>query len=258
MLAMTDTIDGCDRRIELVRPSNMRQLGGIPAAGGRVVRSGAIYRAGGLHHLRDGDVETVAALGIGTLVDLRTFKELELHGVPDERLASDRPHLPMIPDIWDLRALDEGEPLEDYYCERYAEMLDHGQAAIATTLQLLSDGGGRPLGYFCAAGKDRTGVMTAVLLRLLEVPDEAIIADYARSGPEVDRLIQQMGDRERWAPERMAGGGAPRLLAAPAGVMRRFLASLPAGPELALRFGLSASGLADLQAQLLVTSPDRA
>lgn len=254
---MTTSNDGSDRAVELVRPSNMRELGGLPAAGGLVVRPGVVYRAGGLHHLRGRDVDTVAALGIGTLVDLRTAGELERHGVPDERLASHRHHLPMIPDIWDLRALDEGEPLEDYYCERYEEMLMHGQSAITTTLALLSDGDDRPLCWFCAAGKDRTGVMTAVVLRLLEVPDEAIIADYALSGAEVKRLIEQMGDRERWTSERMAGGGAPRVLTAPAAVMRRFLARLPAGAELAQRFGLSPSGLTDLRARLLMADPDR-
>jgi protein-tyrosine phosphatase len=257
MMVMTHRVDGSERRIELLRPSNMRQLGGIAAGAGQVVRQDVVYRAGGLHHLRDGDLDTVAELGIDTLIDLRTFKELEAHGPPDERLARDRRHLPMIPDIWDLRPLDQGEPLEDYFCERYEEMLGHGQDAIATTLQLLSDGGGRSLGYFCAAGKDRTGVMTAVLLRLLEVPDEAIVADYVLSGPEVARLIEQMGDRERWTSERMAGGGPPRLLAAPAGVMRRFLSRLSAGPELAQRFGLSASGLGDLREQVLVASPER-
>ncbi len=255
---MTDSVDGAARRIELARPSNMRRLGGLPAAGGRVVRRDAVFRAGGLHHLRDGDLDTVACLGIDVLVDLRTLRELEAHGEPDPRLAADRRHLPMIPDVWDLRALDDGEPLEDYFCARYEEMLDHGQQAIATTLGLLGAGDGRSFGYFCAAGKDRTGVMTAVLLRLLEVDDETIVADYALSGPEVDRLIEQQGDPERWASERMAGGGAPRLLTAPAGVMRGFLARLAAGPELAERFGLSASGLGALRERLLVPSPDRA
>jgi protein-tyrosine phosphatase len=260
MTAMTDTLDGSERRIGLVRPTNMRELGGIPAAAGRFVRRGLVYRAGGLHQLGEPDIATVSALGIGTLVDLRTFKELEAHGVPDARLAPDRRHLPMIPDVWDLRPLDEGEPLEDYFCERYEEMLDHGQPAIATTLALLSGrhGDRRSLAYFCAAGKDRTGVMTAVLLRLLEVDDETIVADYVLSGPEVARLIEQMGDRERWTSERMGGGGPPRLLAAPAAVMRRFLTRLAAGPELAQRFGLSASGLTELREQLLVASPDRA
>jgi protein-tyrosine phosphatase len=245
--------DASNRRIDLVRPSNLRELGGIPASGGRRVRPGAVYRAGGLHHLERADVETMAELGIGTLVDLRTFGELRTHGRPSACLARERHHLPMIPDVWDLRPLNEGEAFDDYFSERYDEMLEHGRPAIARTLGLLSDPERLPLCYFCAAGKDRTGVMTAVLLRLLEVDDDAIVSDYAVSGAEVEMLLERMGDREQWTSERMVGG-APRLLAAAPGVMRRFLGRLPEAAELAGWFGISDLGLAALRERLLVPS----
>ena len=66
-----------------------------------------------------------------------------------------------------------------------------------------------------------------------------------------------MGDREQWTSERMAGGGAPRLLTAPAGVMRRFLARLPVGAELASWFGMSDAGLGALREHLLVPATTR-
>jgi len=251
-----DLIDSSDRRIALVRPSNMRELGGLAAGTGRQVRAASVYRAGGLHRLEPADIDTMARLGIGTLVDLRTFGELDSHGRPSAQLASERHHLPMIPDIWDLRPLNEGETFDDYFSERYDEMLAHGREAISVTLGLLSDPDRLPLCYFCAAGKDRTGVMTAVLLRLLEVDDDAIVADYVLSGAEVATLVQRMGDREQWTSERMAGG-APRLLAAPAGVMRRFLTRLPAGAELASQFGMSDGDLSALRGQLLVPATKR-
>jgi protein-tyrosine phosphatase len=249
--------DCTDRRIALIRPSNMRELGGIPAGARMRVRPGTVYRAGGLHHLEQADVDTLTQLRIGTLVDLRTFGELDTHGQASTRLASERRHLPMIPDIWDLRPLNEGEAFDDYFSERYDEMLEHGREAISVTLGLLSDADRLPVCYFCAAGKDRTGVMTAVLLRLLEVDDDAIVADYVLSGAEVATLVQRMGDREQWTSERMAGGGAPRLLTAPAGVMRRFLTRLPAGAELASRFGMSDDALSGLREQLLVPATKR-
>ena len=252
MSTVTDLANSTDRRIELIRPSNMRELGGLAAGRGKLVRAATVYRAGGLHHLEPVDIETMARLGIETLVDLRTFGELASHGAAADRLAPERRHLPMIGDIWDLRPLHEGETFDDYFSERYDEMLEHGREAIAETLGLLSDADRLPLCYFCAAGKDRTGVMTAVLLRLLEVDDDAIVADYVLSGAEVATLVQRMGDREQWTSERMAGGGAPRLLTAPAGVMRRFLARLPEGAELAEQFGMSDGGLSALREQLLV------
>jgi protein-tyrosine phosphatase len=252
MSPVTDLVDGTDRRIELIRPSNMRELGGLAAGRGKLVRPATVYRAGGLHHLEPADIETMARLGIETLVDLRTFGELTSHGRASEGLAPERRHLPMIPDIWDVRPLHEGETFDDYFSERYDEMLEHGREAIAVTLGLLSDADRLPLCYFCAAGKDRTGVMTAVLLRLLEVDDDAIVADYVLSGAEVATLLQRLGDREQWTTERMGGGRSPRLLTAPAGVMQRFLARLPGPAELARQFGMSDAGLSDLRQQLLV------
>ncbi len=99
--------------------------------------------------------------------------------------------------------------------------------------------------------------MTAVLLRLLGVADEVIVADYVQSGPELDRLIAQMGDQERWGTERMAAGGPPRLLDAPAGVMRTFLARLPATDELGGSFDLSPRARVTLQ-RLLLEEPGQA
>ncbi len=131
---MTDTETDTSRRIELFRPSNMRELGGLQSTDGRTLRHGAVFRAGGLHHLQRDDVARVRALGLRTLVDLRTFKELERHGEASDQLAPHRLHFPMIPDIWDLRELQADEPLESYFVERYEEMLDLGAGAIADTL----------------------------------------------------------------------------------------------------------------------------
>lgn len=242
------------RRISLIRPSNMRELGGIVTGDGLTVRRGLVFRAGGLHNLEPDDIHTVHRLGLRTLVDLRTHKERERHGQATHSLAARRLHHPMIPDVWDIRPLDRGEALESYFVERYEEMLVHGEEAISVTLSLLGRADSYPLGYFCAAGKDRTGVMTAVLLRLLGVDDEAIVADYVLSGPEVNRLIEMMGDRERWTSERM-GGGAPRLLTAPAGVMRTFLSRLPEAEALTAAFGLSADKLGAMRRLLLESPP---
>jgi protein-tyrosine phosphatase len=235
---MNEVETAARRRIALVRPYNMRDLGGVPLVGGRSVRRRAVFRAGGLHHLEGEDLGTVRDLGLRTLVDLRSPGELARHGGPAPELASQRLHFPMIPEIWDLRPLEDTESVEEYFVERYLEMLELGAEAIAETLALLARPDSYPVGFFCAAGKDRTGVMTAVLLRLLGAEDEAIVGDYALSGPEIARLLAEVGDRERWATERMAGG-APRLLTAPPTVMRSFLAALPDADELARTFRLT-------------------
>lgn len=247
---MSEIPIAASRRVPLVHPYNMRDLGGLRVADGRSVRRGVVFRAGALHHLDGEDVEVVRGLGLRTLVDLRTPGELTRHGEPAPELAPRRLHHPMIPNVWDLRPLLDAESLEDYFVERYLEMLEVGGDAIGKTLNLLVDPDSYPLGFFCAAGKDRTGVMTAIVLRLLGAQDATIVEDYVLSGPEVARLLAEMGDRGRWSTERMAGG-TPRLLTAPAGVMQDFLAVLPDADQLARSYGLSA-GDRDALAELLL------
>lgn len=251
---MIDAQSAIDRRVALRRTSNMRDLGGLPSGDGRTLRRGVVFRAGGVHHLEGTDVDTVRELGLRTVVDLRTHAELSRHGEVADGLAPRRFHYPMVSDIWDRRKLGDEESLESYFVGRYEQMLELGTDAITATLHLLAEADTYPLLFFCAAGKDRTGVMAAVLLRLLDVADEAIVADYVLSGPEIARLLAEMGDQERWTSERM-GGGAPRLLTAPAGVMRGFLARLPPADDLAQTLDLSTAARHSLRELLLEPSP---
>ncbi len=58
-------------------------------------------------------------------------------------------------------------------------MLQHGSASYAEALRILAEPGVLPAVYFCMAGKDRTGVFSALVLGLLGVPDDVIVSDYA-------------------------------------------------------------------------------
>ena len=75
---------------------------------------------------------------------------------------------------------------------RYEELARFGAPQIAAALRILADPASHPVVFHCTVGKDRTGVLAAVTLALLGVPDDTIIADYVLSGPAITAL------RERW------------------------------------------------------------
>ena len=68
-------------------------------------------------------------------------------------------------------------------------MLDNAQNSVAEVLAVLSDPSAYPAMFHCSAGKDRTGVIAAVLLGALGVPDDTIIADYALSATAMHQLV---------------------------------------------------------------------
>ena len=190
------------RRIDVEGCNNFRDLGGHPTGGGRSVRWRVLFRADALHHLTPRGVEQLRDdLGIGHVVDLRSSDEIRLDGrgrLEQEPLRVD--HLPLFDgDVSEeeRRAADDLD-----LGDRYFLMLRFAAdpiARIVTTLAAATT----PAVFHCAAGKDRTGVISAVLLGALGVPDEFIVADYAatREGLDaiVERLMQSEGYRDMFA-----------------------------------------------------------
>lgn len=232
------------REIALEGTFNLRDLGGYATADGRTVRWRTLLRGAGLNRLAGGDARTVARLGLRTVVDLRTEGELERRGAfPVDALPARVLHLPMIANVWDHADLHEGEPPEAFLLRRYAEMLDEGRDTVATVLELLAVRGSLPLAFYCAAGKDRTGVLAAIVLGVLGVPDEAIVDDYRLSREPVERMVARARARREAASTMVDQPSA--LMAAPPAAMRLLLgrmrerfgsitgyaAALGAGPE---------------------------
>ena len=184
-----------NRRIDLEGCFNFRDLGGYPTTDGRMLRWRQLFRSDALHHLTDADVgRFVGELGIGHIVDLRSTGELQAEG--RGLLEGQSPtfhHLPLFDgDVSEGQAQSTELTLAD----RYFMMAEFAREPISRVLAVLADAGA-PAVYHCAAGKDRTGVVSAILLGLLGVRDEVIIADYAASQEQldsiVDRLMQTQG-----------------------------------------------------------------
>lgn len=191
------------RRVAVEGCHNFRDLGDYPTRSGRRLRRGQLYRADALHHLTPGGVATVKQeLRIRDVLDLRSSGEISLDGrgalahEPEIRFH----HLPLFDGEVSPEQRSSADDLT--LSDRYWMMLRFAAAPIARVVETLAGAPG-PAVFHCAAGKDRTGVVSAVLLGAMDVPDEVIVADYAatREGLEavVERLLTSEGYREMFS-----------------------------------------------------------
>jgi protein-tyrosine phosphatase len=146
--------------------------------------------ADGPHALTPQDGVKLRALELATVIDLRTPKEVHERGCYVTVLADVvEYHLPMtdvLPGPDELQRWTDPQVVAD----EYRKILEGGTDTIAEVLAILTDPSTYPVMFHCSAGKDRTGVLSAVLLGVLGVSDETIIADYALSGGAMERLIE--------------------------------------------------------------------
>lgn len=236
---------------------NFRDLGGYRTTDGRVVRWRKVFRADGLSHLTDEDMEALGALGIRHVIDLRTMLEVEIRG----RFGTDGGHLIEYHHLPLTDTLPGGEQAPDwgdsaFVAQRYLAMLDSGAPTLRATLELLTEPGGLPAVFHCSVGKDRTGVLAAVILGLLGVSDDDIVADYALSaGP----MMQVLAGLEAEFPDSadIVARFAPVILSVDAASMAGFLAGVHArfGSFEDLASTLDVSEAVDRLRQGLLESP---
>ena len=199
-------MDSAARLVALEGSFNFRDLGGYATGDGRSVRWGRLYRSDALHDLTSDDVARLRELGLRTVVDLRTERELDRSGRgPLEPEGIGFHHLAVVkegvrgdgtPDgAADREEVAAPAPAGDDLAERYLWYLDVGRDAIARALTLLGGAEHYPLVFHCAAGKDRTGVLAALVLEILGIDRDTIVADYVITAERI-RLIL-----DRWRAE---------------------------------------------------------
>jgi protein tyrosine/serine phosphatase len=172
---------------------NFRDLGGYATDDGRVVRTGRVYRSDGLFRLVGDDLERFATVGIRTVLDLRRPDELECDGRFEVADGVRYHHVCFQVDSWPPAYDLTDETLPRYLADRYLDMAEAalaGEVPVGRCLRLLADESNDPVVFHCAAGKDRTGVLAALTLSLLGVPDDTVADDYALSG-EAERQFWQ-------------------------------------------------------------------
>lgn len=188
-----------ERLINLEGCLNFRDLGGYPTADGRRLAWRRIYRSDGLHRLTGSDVARLRdELRLTDLIDLRSTAELKLDGRgPLEHEPMAFHHVPLFdgerPSSFSVDLQRRMQEMS--LAERYFGLAEMAKEAIARVVRLLADSEGGAV-YHCAAGKDRTGVISAILLSLFGVRDEMIVADYALSQQNLDAIIERLNASE--------------------------------------------------------------
>lgn len=170
-----------ERLLPLEGGSNFRDVGGYPAADGRRVRWGRIYRSGAMPKLTDRDYAYLSSLGIEVVCDLRSLEERQLS-------PTDAPRFDAVYEAVDYPAAEifrdlpaPGEPIMPERRARIGNLYEQWPVSLAPQFRLIFEhllAGEVPLAFNCSAGQDRTGVATALVLSALGVPRETILADY--------------------------------------------------------------------------------
>jgi protein-tyrosine phosphatase len=180
-VAESDQGDGAvvrttERLVPLEQGSNFRDLGGYPAADGKRVRWGQIFRSGGTPMLNEADLAEIMALGLADMVDLRSSEERvlapsKIYGVTYHAVGYS---------MMDIMGNTDPTSSRDSLGEVYGRLPTVLKPQLRELFEVLLQGDG-PLAYNCSAGQDRTGFASALVLTALGVPRETIYADYLLS-----------------------------------------------------------------------------
>lgn len=201
---------------------NFRDLGGYRGHAGRSLRWGRLYRSDSLGKLAGADVDRFRALRVRTVIDLRYPWEIEAAGrIPHhDGLAWHNLSIEHRP--YDQAEIDPDVDPWRFLADRYAEVASDGVRELRQALEIIAADSG-PLVFHCASGKDRTGLLAALVLSLLDVSEDDIAADFALTEAATDRLVAAWKAAH---PERALRW--PAYGRAPAEIIRLFLTDLAA------------------------------
>lgn len=189
---MTTTIDGAAPSIEITlsAPANLRDLGGIPVAGGKL-RPGFAIRADDLATITEATAAALVRDGLSAVIDLRSELELEITGRgPLEGYPVAHHHLPLIANVGATMPQDVSALDHTHMGAMYLQMVANAAPQLVAALDIVAAAPGSTA-FHCAAGRDRTGVLAAMLLLVLGASDDEIVFDYARTGANMPAIMRR-------------------------------------------------------------------
>lgn len=204
----------------LVGAFNFRDLGGLATSNGYVTRFGRLFRSDTLQALRQEDiVHLTTVLGLKAVVDLRLVREVAEEGRgPLAGLEGIR----YVNTPLEMASAQDLHP-DEVLTSLYLGCLGRG-SMLARAVEQLAAFAGSPTVFHCAAGKDRTGLLSALVLRLLGVEDDAIVADYMDSTHNMPRMLERFATWPRYRDHLAAM--PPQVYAVEERPIRRFLSEL--------------------------------
>lgn len=217
---MTD--DFARRHVPFEACWNFRDIGGY-ATPGATLAWRRYYRSGALEDMTPADRERLGGLDIATFIDLRRPGEVRAGGHPASEVGARYLHLPPLPD-------GASEELDERFGRgisgrRYLGYLDYGAEAFRDVFEVLADPASYPLVLHCTAGKDRTGVITAMAMAIAGVDRATVAADFELSNRDTDRWLAWLRANGR-VPASDNPDEVRRRFGVPAEAISTFLAGL--------------------------------
>jgi protein-tyrosine phosphatase len=245
-----------ERTLVLEGCVNFRDLGGYLTRDGHRIGWRRLFRADGLNRLTEVDRSLLTELGLATVIDLRTVDEAAQRGrFPVEEIPVRYVDLPLTDVLPSPEELPEWREAS-WVASRYGRMVEEGAPVLTRAIEVLASAGSLPAVVHCSAGKDRTGVLSALVLAFLDVPDETIVEDYALSAVAMDRLLERLKAEYPDSVEEVEKF-APAILHVVPETMQEFLQSIRAAhgsyEGLAAALGVT-EAVAALREQLLVAA----
>jgi protein tyrosine/serine phosphatase len=179
------TWDGC---------CNVRDVGGYATEDGATIRWRALLRADSLSRLTPAGRDALVSHGVRTIVDLRSMEEADLDVHPFGPNGSHVGQAGYL--LWPVRDPADVELEREFNAltgllETYRFNLDRCAPRLAAVARAFGDAPEGGVVVHCQVGKDRTGIIVALLLALAGVPEETIAADYAPSGANIRPIFEE-------------------------------------------------------------------
>ena len=205
---------------------NARDLGGYATGDGRETRWGAVVRSASLAALTEAGRAALADYGVRAIVDLRLPAELADDPNP---FAEPGDHGIAYTNVSFVDPAAAPPDAVSTLAEDYLQMLDRYRQGVAEAMTAVARAPDGAVLIHCAAGKDRTGLISALLLGLVDVPAETIAADYAMTAellrPREEAWLAACPPEERAERRAMIARYAPTaevMLAVLAGLSERY------------------------------------
>ena len=210
---------------------NVRDLGGLPTEDGRRTRAGAVVRSDNVRGLTDAGWHALAVHGVTRIVDLRWPEELAEDQPRDVDI--DVVHVSVLGETYDREYVAEldahlasVDDVAEHYAWSYVDFLERYRERFGRAFAAIADAEGTVVVH-CMGGKDRTGLISALLLRLAGVGVETIGEDYALSADNLAPLSEQWladaaNEAEREKRRRLAHTPAEAMVSVVDEIERRY------------------------------------
>ncbi|MCD2172096.1 tyrosine-protein phosphatase [Rhizobium sp. C4] len=176
-----------NRHLPIDGTFNIRDLGGYSAGAAETLWR-RILRADGLHRITEAGRDTLVSEGVRTVIDLRRPAELEAQPNP---FAADTRVRYVNVSLFENLAPTYGPQIDTLHA-LYVRALEERMEVIASILTVIAEAEAGAVLFHCTAGKDRTGLIAALLLVNAGVADDDIIADYALTGRMIAPLLEDI------------------------------------------------------------------